>query len=329
MRAAPHAPDAVVCAARRSKCRQPAPFLRRVPAGDATMGQLLAALDAPRLAGHPCHRANPTMLRGEYGLLLGAQRLADVAALHSLVHTHPLPGNIRALQQAAVDALRQRCQRQARLHHTKHLCLLCERRGRRGAPRLCSRTFRVVCQTCDDNPDSILAIDMVGRIVTVQGRHYVFAPCCATVQEYTGGGRDFQPVPWPRAYCCVGQDLRLAPCPHGLPPVSTFKEGGDLGVLPCCGAVLSVGDARGAHCPVCRAPREEQGKKRGRPPCAVCGAAALARAYECLDHVAARLSTVHLCQRHTPPEDWLRRVCNRRQFDQVCHDWELRAHRRV
>ena len=285
---------------RRSKCRQPAPFTRRIPAGDATAAQLDAALACPCVEPHPCHRANPAMLRGEYAILLGSQRLADVAALHGLVHTHPLPDNVRALQQAVVDALRRRCQRRARLHRTKHLCLMCERRGRKGAPRLCSRTFRVVCQNCDDSPDSMLAIDMVGRIVTVQGRHYIFAPCCGTVQEYAGTGRDLLPGPCAHTFG-----------PHQLAAVNR------QGVVPRGGA----GD-----------PRPAEGGRRGRAVCAVCGGAALARAHECLDHVAARLSGVHLCQRHTPPDLWLTGVANRAQFDRVCLDWELRArggHRRA
>ena len=307
----------------RSKCRQPAPFLRRVPGGEASMRELLAALSCPRITSYPCHKVDATMLRGEYAVLLGGQQLADVALLHGLVQIHALPPNVRALQQLVIDGMRQRCQRQARLRRTKHLCLLCERRGRKGVPRLCSRTFGVVCQSCGDNPDSMLAIDMIGRVVTIQGRHYVFAPCCGTVQEYTGSGRDFQQMPWPRAYGGSGQDFRLAPCPHGLPPVSGGED--RVVYLPCCGKLVEACDAKGAHCPVCRAPREDPGSKRGRPICAICGGVSLPRAHECLNHVTARLGSVHLCQRHTPPEEWLRGVSTRRQFDQVCQDWECRA----
>ena len=169
----------------------------------------------------------------------------------------------------------------------------------------------------------MLAIDMIGRVVTIQGRHYVFAPCCGTVQEYTGSGRDFQQMPWPRAYGGSGQDFRLAPCPHGLPPVSGGED--RVVYLPCCGKLVEACDAKGAHCPVCRAPREDPGSKRGRPICAICGGVSLPRAHECLNHVTARLGSVHLCQRHTPPEEWLRGVSTRRQFDQVCQDWECRA----
>jgi hypothetical protein len=33
------------------------------------------------------------------------------------------------------------------------------------------------------------------------------------------------------------------------------------------------------------------------------------------------MATVHLCQRHTPPEEWIRRAPNMRHFERVCADW--------
>ena len=157
---------------------------------------------------------------------------------------------------------------------------MCERRGHRGKPRLCSRTFRVVCQACENNSSSIPSIDMVGRIVTIQGRQLVLSPCCGTIQEYSGTGVDFMP----------GQ------CSHA--PLQSAK----------------------AH-----------GGGRTRPLCAVCECSALPRVHEVVDHIAARLTAVHLCYKHTPPEDWLRNVANRRQFDSACREWsaKMRAtHRR-
>jgi hypothetical protein len=288
----------------RSKCRQPAPFFRRVPGGEASARELAACLVSPMIGTYPCHRIDATMLRGEYGILLGSQRLADVALLHGLVQVRPLPGNVRDRQQWVVDEMRQRCQRKARLRRTMYLCLLCERRGRRGVPRLCSRTFRVVCQTCDDNPDSMVGIDAVGRIVTVQGRHFVFALCCGTVQEYAGSGRDLQP----------------GACAHALPP---HQQAAVAAKACACGEDSGAG---GDICPRCYAPRVVPDlTRRGRPLCASCGGAALARPHECLDHATARLRSVFLCQRHTPPDEWLARACTRGQFDQVCQDWELRG----
>ena len=193
----------------RSKCRMPPPP-RRPPLAELAADP--AALCAAALAARPLVRypsaADVAVRRAEYAILLGSAALAETAVIHSLVTVDPLPANITRLQLAALDALSQRCQRRARVRRTHYLCLLCERRGRKASPRLCSRTFRIVCRTCDDNPDSIVPIDTVGRIVTVRARQLIFAPCCATVRDYTASGHDLAPAP-----------CRHAPNPpHPRPP---------------------------------------------------------------------------------------------------------------
>lgn len=252
----------------RAKCRLP-PLQHRPPPGDAAPDQLRAALDAPQIVRYPCHRASDAALRGEYALLLGDQRHADAAAVHALVAVAPLPANVARLQLQALQPVAHRCQRQARLRRTHYLCLRCERRGRRGKPRLCSRTFRVVCQDCDDNPDSIVPIDAVGRVLTIHGKQLILAPCCARIREYAA----------------TGADLLFAggPCPHEPPPRPDVR--------------------------------------RARPLCAVCDIQALSRPHQHLDPRTCRMAAVHLCQRHTPPEEWIRRVPNMRHFERVCADW--------
>ena len=264
----------------RSKCRLP-PQPRRPAPSDVPHSKLALALDAPRITPYPCHRASESLLRDEYAMLLGDPALAEAAALHSLVRIAPLPDNIRAMQEAALDAISQKCQRQARVRRTKHICLLCERGGRRGKPRLCSKTFRVVCQSCGDDAAGIPSIDMIGRVVTIQGRQLIFAPCCATVQEYQGSGRDLLP----------------SQCTH------------------CLTAAQQPGAAQ----------------RKPRPTCEVCDGQALPRCHEVLDHLQARMNANFLCHRHTPPEDWLRRCANQRQFDTACREWASKvraAHRK-
>ena len=262
----------------RSKCRLP-PSQRRTPAGETPPAHLAAALAAHSLVRYPCHSACDALLPAEYALLLNSASLAETALLHSLVAVHPLPANITRMQEDALELLEQHCQRRARVRRTHYLCLLCEHRGRKASPRLCSRTFRIVCQTCDDNPDSIVPIDAIGRILTIRGRQLFFAPCCATIRDYAA----------------TGQDISLWPCQHKTDPPPPPRAG------------------------------------RPRVPCAICDAQALPKGHEYLDHLACRMVTCFLCQRHTPPEDWLRHVPNRRCFDAVCLEWDqkIRAiHRR-
>ena len=264
----------------RSKCRLPPPRKRAAaPAAALDRDVLAGALRAHALVRYPCTE-DPAVRRAEYAIFLSSASLAEAAVIHSLVTVAPLPANIARLQEAALAALSQHCQRRARVRRTLYICLLCERRGRKATPRLCSRTFRIVCQTCGDNPDSIIPIDTLGRIVTLPraGRQLVFAPCCATVRDYTASGSDLAP-----------------------------------------GA---------CRCPALQKPAL---CKRARVSCAMCDAPALPRGHEYLDHVPCRMAVCFLCQRHTPPEDWLRHVPNRRCFDAVCLEWDCKLkamHRR-
>lgn len=174
--------------------------------------------------------------------------------------------------------MEERCQRQARVCRTYHVCLSCERRGRKSAPRLCSETFRIVCQNCGDNPCCIPPIDLLGRVVTVQGRHLYLTPCCATIQEYRGDASEFLHDP-------------------------------------------------GTACPHTRSRASESAKKKSRHTCSAwnCQAQALAREHRVVDHLEGCMETVYLCYKHTPPEEWLKRVKNFKQFTTTCWTWEKKC----
>lgn len=183
---------------------------------------------------------------------------------------HALSAQARALNEVAV-----RCQRQAAVRRAHYVCLSCERRGRKTAARLCSETFRIVCQNCQDSPDFIPAIDMVGRVVTVQGRQLYLAPCCGTVQEYTGTGQEFSGA-----------------CQHA----GCRRQGGG-------------------------------GKKKPKHKCAAwnCQAQAMPRPHRVVDHLEGCMEEVFLCHKHTPPEEWLKKVKNFKQFSATCYAWEKKC----
>lgn len=172
------------------------------------------------------------------------------------------------------------------MRRSLHVCLSCERRGRRAAPRLCSETFRIVCQNCQDQSECIPSVDTVGRVVTVQGKHLYYAPCCAGVREYLGSGQDFVARPhWNPDWLCPHQQLALSQRPKSA----------------CA--------------------------KSSRLKCAAwnCQTHALPRQHVVLDHLEGTLETYHLCHRHTPPEEWLRRAKNFRQFTATCCEWDAKV----
>jgi hypothetical protein len=175
-----------------------------------------------------------------------------------------------------LSGLAERCQRQAAVKRSHYVCLSCERKGRKTAARLCSSTFSIVCQNCEDRADFIPPIDLVGRVVNVQGKQLYLAPCCGCMQEYTGTGEEF-------IYSSVGD------CAHTR---GKKAEGGT--------------------------------KKKQRHRCSVwnCPTQALPKLYRVVDHQEGRIEDVHLCFKHTPPEDWLRRCKNFKQFSSSCKTWE-------
>ena len=81
----------------RSKCRLPQQPKRNQPA-EISQEILTATLSAPQLVTYPMHRGSATALRDEYATLLGNPGLAEVATMHSLVKTAPLPESVRRLQ---------------------------------------------------------------------------------------------------------------------------------------------------------------------------------------------------------------------------------------
>ncbi len=189
------------------------------------------------------------------------------------------------VQERALRTIAERCQRQARIRRTYHVCLSCERKGRKSAPRLCSSSFRIVCQNCNDDPSCIPPIDMLGRVVTVQGRQLYLSPCCGTVMEYKGVGNEFLATE--------------STCPHST--ANTDVQG--------------------------------QGKRKPKHTCAAwnCQSQALPRPHRIVDHLEGEIETVYLCYKHTPPEEWLKRAKNFKQFSATCRSWEIKckpAHRK-
>jgi len=108
-----------------------------------------------------------------------------------------------------------------------------------------------------------------------------------------------------------------------------------LFLAPCCATIQEYA-ATGADfnppstvaCPHVQRFRQDQAaKKKPRHSCAVwhCQAQALPRPHSVVDHREGTLETVHLCHRHTPPDEWLRRAKNFQQFNEACKAWEAKA----
>jgi hypothetical protein len=117
-------------------------------------------------------------------------------------------------------------------------------------------------------------------------------------------------------------------------------QGRQLYLAPCC---ATIQEYRGAgdeflvshrSCPHSQATREGQGqgKKKQKHTCAAwhCQSQALPRPHRVVDHIEGKVEVVYLCYKHTPPEEWLRRAKNFKQFSETCKTWEAKckAHHR-
>ena len=122
--------------------------------------------------------------------------------LTQMIQARPLPACVAARQSAALmrrygDTGRTR---QCRM---LHLCVQCViRRGTATGIRLrhdCI-TNELACMTC--GAGTVLAIDMVGRLVHIAGEHLLLSSCCGTFIFYHGTGFEFVTACGPQ---CVPQ----------------------------------------------------------------------------------------------------------------------------
>ena len=69
----------------------------------------------------------------------------------------------------------------------------------------------LVCSSCQS--DAVVCVSTLGRVVTVRQARFYLAPCCCTVQPYTGRGDEFNET--------VNQTCRHDP---GRPPARSQKK---------------------------------------------------------------------------------------------------------
>lgn len=122
--------------------------------------------------------------------------------------------------------------------------------------------------------------------------------------------------------CAIGQITRIHDVQFYLAlccgTVQPYTEGAENDLLPR----LRL-DHNAPLCRHARAAKQEHRKRR--VPCAMCDANAMPARHLYLDHLTARMVVTQLCQRHTPPEETMRRALNHRQFQDACNAWERRV----
>ncbi len=209
--------------------------------------------------------------------------------LQRTVYTHQLPPNLTKLQLSAMSARMKVCERSALSGSVLYVCISCVmanqqticRKGRafptRGQCKFDLDSDGLLCSVCQSH--SIIAISTLGRIVSLRNYRFYLAPCCCTVQIYTGRGCEFQPIKLDplsesKMSNSVNPEFKLQ-CPHKLSRPST---------------------------------------KTAKRRCELCSNIAVPDPHTSVDHLTGEQHHTYLCQRHTPHSDVLKQVTNWRQL---------------
>jgi hypothetical protein len=184
--------------------------------------QATTAPSAPSALAAPLTPSTP--LKPESKPESKALKLEHAVALQRTIHAKPLPQNLTQIQIKALAHSIRKCERSALSGSILYACIQCimagqqaiHRKGKtfptRGQCKLDLDTEDLICSVCHNH--SIISISALGRIISIKNHQFYLAPCCCSVQPYTGRGDEFQLQNPPQ------------PCPHKpvRPPSKTTKR---------------------------------------------------------------------------------------------------------
>jgi hypothetical protein len=254
----------------------------KVP-GDITKEEMRTAMGTPVIRRYPFHDHIQNALPSEYRTLTNTDY--RMSFIHSIVDVTLLSLETRNAQEHKVAEMEGRCAYLAQMRRTMLLCLFCERAKAKKNMCICNRTERAICK--EHGSGCVVEINMLGKIVRVHGTQYIFTMCCGTIQEYAADGSELM---------------------HSNYDEANADE--DFSHRRCCSHVRQ---AQQHHPP--------KSHPKIRPECDYCHGTALQMKHVVLDMATADLTSVCLCQKHTPPAEWTRNCVTRRQFDLTVNAW--------
>lgn len=267
------------------------------------LGSELAVLDQERHRSIACEEWGAALDEAETKERRG-KHYETVAAMQRLLSVSSLPANVVRMQLRSLGACMRVCERSALDGMMLYICVSCglcsggasRSAQTRGQCRLDGELFSdewgcagpasrsgLVCSHCQT--PTVMAVNSLGRVVSLRGQRFFLAPCCCTVQMYGGGGVEFQ-----SEYCIADG--------------SGQTSGGELS----SGVTLH-------SCPH-QMKKSQQRPQRAR--CEVCqtaSAGAVApEVFTAVDHLTGRMHSIRLCLRHAPRPEALGQVANWRQL---------------
>lgn len=253
----------------------------------------------------------------------------SVAMMQRLIRVDALPRNMTMMQLRALHARMRQCERSAvdamylymcvscsfvkgvqRVHQIRGQCKLqvCAGGGVK-TPLMCSS-----CKTL-----SVVAVNALGRVVSIRQHRYYLAPCCLSVQLYQSAGVEFQ-----TEFCdptFFGEEImaRMAWRPDIRPEMCHHSPGG----------IKQQGKPQRPQCDVCVGKQSGYWSDAFSQECSadsgVAGrpatgggsrSSASLETFSFVDHLTGQMRVARLCQRHTPHSGVMRHVVNWSQFVQ-------------
>jgi hypothetical protein len=150
---------------------------------------------------------------------LDMPNLEHAVAIQRIVNAQYLPKNLFHVQMKSFARKTAVCERSALSGSKLYLCIPCILRGpntlkpgvMRGMCKLDVQSGTYMCSYCS-NPE-IVHMNTLGKVVCIRNHRFYYAPCCNSVQLYTGRGDEF--------YETIQKDTLLlrVTCSHQKPKV--------------------------------------------------------------------------------------------------------------
>lgn len=154
----------------------------------------------------------------EFSLLCSGLNLQPslLQQIQSEIQIHVLPDNLRDMQLDALQHMAVTSKRKAYLRAHRHICVHClltqsSRASFLATLRLDTLMQQLVCATCLTH--DIVAINLLGRVLSLRGQQFYLCPQCVTVQQYKGVGEQI----WASHQCSPMDGCSGTHCTHKTP----------------------------------------------------------------------------------------------------------------
>lgn len=177
---------------------------------------------------YPIHTRVQGKLKNEYGIFSSH----TYSRIHEIMAVSFLPENIAELQRKHLAEAQQKCEWTSKFASTENMCLECVLSQNASELRISmspngsnegeDARYQITCTL--HNTNSIVSIDMIGKVLRRGSKRYIWTPCCKKVQLYNGDSD--------LLWNCAFDGLQSGRCNH-LPANCCKKKSGAFQCFVC------------------------------------------------------------------------------------------------